>query len=221
MDLLLIFTVSLVPAALWVWFFYRQDRRDKEPIRLILAAFFAGMIAVVPAAFLEWPFRGLLINPPNLLIRLIVAVGVVGLVEEGAKLAATYLVAYRRPEFNQAVDGIIYAVTASLGFAALENAFYTAAFGYGVAPLRALITTLAHASFGGVAGLYLGLARVGSIGGVGVATGLFIAAVLHGVYDFLIIARLVHPIFAFLLIYLTYRFVAAQIRVLGETPPLR
>lgn len=222
MYLFVILVLSLVPGLLWVWFFYRQDRYDREPPRLILWTFFAGMIAVIPAALLEAPFRGILANPPNLLVRFLIAVFVIGLGEEGVKLLSVYLSAYRRTEFNEAVDGIIYAVTASLGFAAVENVLYTATFGLSVAPIRAIVTSLAHASFGGVAGLHLGLAKTRpNFGAPTVLRGLLFAAGLHGIYDFFIMARLVHPLFAFLLIYVTYRYVSNQIRILGESSPLR
>lgn len=217
MDALTVFGVSLVPGLLWVWFFYRQDR-EREPVRVILWTFFAGMLAVVPAALLEFPFRDVLANPPDLLVRLITAVAVIGIAEEGAKLLAVYFAAFRNRAFDQIQDGIIYGVTASLGFAALENLLYVTAFGLSVAPARAIVTSLAHASFGGIAGLYLGLAKVRPEHGLAtVLRGLGIAAGLHGIYDFLILARLVHPIVAIAMVYLSYRFVSAKIRQLNET----
>lgn len=221
MNPLVIFVISLVPGLLWVWFFYRQDR-EREPPSLILWTFFAGMLAVVPAALLEFPFRDILANPPNLATRLAVAFLVIGLAEEGAKILAVYLAAFRNREFNQVVDGIIYAVSASLGFAALENLLYTTTFGLSVAPARAVVTSLAHASFGGIAGLYLGLAKLRPGHGAGtVLRGLVIAAGLHGLYDFLIMARLVHPIFAIALVYFSYRFVSRKIRDLDEEALVR
>lgn len=222
MSFFWIFLISLVPGALWVWFFHRQDRYEKEPLHMLVITFVAGMIAVVPAAIWEAPFRELLIHPPNMFVRFLVAVLVVGLGEEAFKLLAVYFTAYRSDEMNEPADGIIYAVTASLGFASLENAFYTVSFGLAVAPVRALITTLAHASFGGVAGLYLGLAKTrDDVGAVDVLKGLGIAAFLHGFYDFLIIARLVHPIVAILIIYFTYRFVSGKLQALAERSPFR
>lgn len=213
---------SLLPGILWVWFFYRQDRYDKEPAHLVAITFLAGMAAVVPAALIELPFRSLLVEPQGLLARFLASFLIVGIGEEGVKLLAVCLTAYRHRAFNQAVDGIIYAVTASLGFAALENLFYALNFGIEVTPVRALVTTLAHASFGGVAGLYLGLAPRGSSRGLPmILRGLLTAALLHGVYDFLIIVRLVHPFLSLLLIAATYRFVARKIQELNSGRSLR
>ncbi len=214
MNILVLLLVSLVPGLLWVWFFYRQDR-EKEPKRIILITFVAGMVAIIPAALYELPFQHLLGGGTTpQLTQFLVAVFVVGLGEEGAKLLATYWAAFRRSAFNEPADGIIYAVTASLGFAALENLLYTFTFGLNVAPVRAVVTSLAHASFGGVAGLYLGLAKFREdVGLPQVLQGLGIAALLHGVYDYIIIAELVHPLVSLAIVYATYRYIAWKIRV--------
>lgn len=222
MYFLALVAASFLPGLIWVWFFYRQDQHDKEPVRLVLLTFVAGMIAIIPAALLEAPFRGYLTEPTNVLVRFLVALFIVGLGEEAFKLLAVIVTAFRNRAFNEPVDGIIYAVSASLGFAALENLFYTVTYGFEVAPVRAIVTTLAHASFGGVAGVFLGLARRSWYVDWGlVLRGLGIAALLHGIYDFLIIARLVHPFFALLIIFLTYRFVARKIRELQRRRVLR
>lgn len=205
--------VSLVPGVLWVWFFYRQDRYDKEPKQLIMYTFIAGMAAVIPAALIEMPFRHYLTTDSSLIVQLITAVVVVGLVEEGVKLLAASLVTMRHPAFNEPVDGIIYVVTASLGFAAVENLVYALTFGLAVLPVRSVVTSLAHASFGGISGLYLGMARCGvGEGRIFVLRGLAIAAVLHGVYDFLILGEVVHPIVSIAIVYGTYRFVSRKIQ---------
>lgn len=212
----LVFLASVVPGLLWVWFFYRQDRVEKEPPGLIAWTFAAGMLAVVPAALWEAPFRELLVNPPGPVYRFLASVFVVGFGEEGVKLLAAYLVAFRHRAFNEPADGIIYAATASLGFASLENVLYTLAFGLEIAPVRAVVTTLAHASFGGVAGLHLGLSlREPERRLALVAQGLALAALLHGLYDYLIIARLAHPLVALVIVYGSYRYVAAKLRALG------
>lgn len=222
MYFLTLLLVSFVPGLLWVWFFYRQDRYDKEPVRLVLLTFVSGMAAVVPAALLEAPFRGSMSETAPWPVRLLVALAVVGLGEEAVKLLAVIATAYSRRAFNEPVDGIIYAVSASLGFAALENLFYAAGYGLQVAPVRAVVTTLAHASFGGVAGLFLGLARRSWYTDWGlVLRGLSVAALLHGVYDFLLMARLGHPLVALAMVAVTYRFVASSIRRLQRRRNLR
>ena len=44
--------------------------------------------------------------------------------EELAKLGSVYLFAWRRPEFDERMDGIAYGARAGLGFALVENVAY-------------------------------------------------------------------------------------------------
>ena len=45
-------------------------------------------------------------------------------VEEGLKLSVLYYFVYKMKDFNEPMDGIVYGVTVSLGFATLENFYY-------------------------------------------------------------------------------------------------
>jgi len=127
-------------------------------------------------------------------------------------LAATYIAVFRSRHFDEVGDGILNAVTAALGFAAVENLFYTASFGLSVALVRAIITSLAHASFAGVFGFWLGSYRVGKASAVDVWRGYFMAAGLHALYDYMIMSRVVSPLFAIVLVYVVYRYVINKLR---------
>jgi RsiW-degrading membrane proteinase PrsW (M82 family) len=205
--------VSFFPGILWVWFFYRKDKYQPEPISLVMKAFVYGAISVFPAAFVEAPFRPFIAGEAPDIVRLfIVTTLVIGLVEEMAKFIAVRLAVYDRQEFNEVVDGIIYAVAAGLGFAAVENLFYSARFGITVGLFRAFITDLAHASFSGIVGYHLGLAKFhkGSTTLL-LGKGLAIAISLHGIYDFLIIQGLVPPAFGIIMVFATYFYLDRKI----------
>jgi len=198
---------------LWVWFFYRKDKYHPEPISLVARAFVYGAIAVFPAALLEAPFRPFIAGQvPGIGRLLVVTVLVIGLVEEMAKFIAVKVAVYDHAEFNEVVDGIIYSVAAGLGFAAVENLFYSVRFGIAVGLFRAFITDLAHASFSGIVGYHLGLAKFhkGNTTPV-LGKGLVIAIGLHGLYDFLIIAGLVPPAFGIIMVFATYFYLDAKI----------
>ncbi|NMB46312.1 MAG: PrsW family intramembrane metalloprotease [Firmicutes bacterium] len=193
MQLLLLITVSLLPSIGWAWFFREQDIYEKEPPRALLLTFFAGMLAVGPAILLEEPFR-VTMETGTMVSQVLIAFLVVGLGEESFKLLAVYLAAYRRVEFNEVIDGMVYAITGALGFAAVENLLYTLAFGIQIAPARALFSSLAHGAFSGLGGYHLGLARFASKGSTrDVISGLALAAFLHGLYNTLIMLKLVSP----------------------------
>lgn len=218
MNWLLLLTASLVPGVLWVWFFYRQDSREKEPIGLLILTFGLGIVAILPAAWLEMPFRDVLISPGNSLIRLVVMIVSVGLIEEASKLAAVYP-AYRSPEWNEPLDGIIYGSTAGLGFAAAENLLYALTFGFGVLPLRAVIASLAHASFSGLAGFYLAQVKMQGESRWVAVYGLLVAAALHGFYNFVVIDDAIPPALAIPLVYLVYRHLSTKIRAARANSP--
>ena len=45
--------VSILPGVLWLAFFYRQDRYEPEPKRVIVRVFLGGMLMVIPAGAFE------------------------------------------------------------------------------------------------------------------------------------------------------------------------
>lgn len=222
MDYFLLLVASLIPGILWVWFFYRQDRSEPEPRRLVIRAFIYGMAAVVPTALIEMPFGSLFRQPVNLAVLLLGTIFIVGLAEEYAKYLAVRLSVFSSTEFNEVMDGIIYAVAAGLGFAAVENLFYAINFGIKVVPIRGLITSLAHASFSGILGFYLGVAKVlPQYEKPLIRRGLTYAVVLHGFYDFLLLSRLLNPVYVVLLLLVVYRFLSSRIKRAGELSPFK
>jgi RsiW-degrading membrane proteinase PrsW (M82 family) len=94
-------------------------------------------------------------------------------------------------EFNHILDGVVYGVTISLGFATIENIWYGYQFStaYGSMQiillnisLRAVTAVPAHAILGGVMGYYLGKAKVRNSGAYAFG-GLLLAIFLHGLYN--------------------------------------
>jgi RsiW-degrading membrane proteinase PrsW (M82 family) len=211
LRLLFLIFISITPGALWVWYFARNER-NREPLGMLSRAFIAGTLSVIPAAILERPLRPLLTEPTHFATNALFALLAIGLIEEGVKLAAAYFATFQSHHFDEVGDGIVYAVTEALGFAAIDNLFYTATFGVGVAVVRAVITSLAHASFAGVFGFWLGLYKLGRAGVSDLWRGFLIAAGLHSLYDFVIMSRIVSPIFAIVLVYVVYRYVVGKLR---------
>ncbi len=221
MRLVTVYAVSLLPALAWAWFFRERDLYEKEPLGALMWTFLTGMLAVAPAILLEEPFRAMM-ETGSVLSRILIAFLVVGLGEEALKLLAVYVSAYRRVEFTEVIDGMIYSITAALGFAAVENTLYILAFGIRIAPARALISSLAHGAFSGVGGYHLGLARFSSRDGIReVVIGLVLAAFLHGVYNTLITLRLLSPLSVILLTGILYWLVSSRLRQAASLSPFR
>lgn len=204
-----LFLVSILPGILWVIYFYRQDRNNPEPLKLIIRDFSWGFLLVFPAGILESPFaRWLTAGTPPLQLFL-ACIFAVGFIEEGLKSYAVYRLHYGHPDFDEAIDGIIYGVTLGLGFATFENLFYTILYGYQVGLTRAFLTTLAHGAFTGIFGSYLSRGMKAGKKGI-IWTGFFLVAFLHGLYDFLVISGYLN-FFTSIIIILLLQFYLARL----------
>ncbi|MBU7031563.1 MAG: PrsW family intramembrane metalloprotease [Theionarchaea archaeon] len=170
--------LAFAPGIFWMWFFWRKDTYDREPLRLLLRTFILGAAVVVPVAGVEELF---------VFGEGIIAMMMVGIFEETAKFLPVVLYVYKRPEFDEVMDGIIYATAASLGFASLENLFYILSFGPSVMIGRAILSTLGHVLFSSFWGYSLGLKKI--TGKNTVLVGLIGASVAHGIYNIVLMAQ--------------------------------
>ena len=119
MQLLLI---TILPSILIVLFFVKSDR-FKEPTKEIIKVFFLGILITIPAYFLN-TYLSEIWYSTNASEGLISSFLTAAPVEEGLKLSVLYFFVYKMKDFNEPVDGIVYGVTVSLGFATLENIYY-------------------------------------------------------------------------------------------------
>ena len=120
MDLSLgyLLILGFAPAVFWLWYFYVKDRYAPEPRSWILRIFALGMLSTIPIAIIEALIGSLF--PSDFFLAVVVA----PVVEEVGKFLVVFLFVFRRPVFDEPIDGIVYAVAAALGFAALENFVY-------------------------------------------------------------------------------------------------
>ncbi len=205
MRFIFLFIASIGPGLVWLWLFYRQDRYEPEPVRKILKVFLAGILLVIPAGLLEQIWRGQIedsIRSANWVSFLGLAFLVIALIEEALKSVALIWMTSKSHELNEPVDGAIYGITMGLGFASLENLLWANLYGFGVAMLRAVVTTLAHASFTGWMGYYISKYKLESNHDMTMLwKGFLVALVTHGAYDFLLfLSNPLTSLLAFLLI---------------------
>ena len=177
---LLLLALAVAPAAVLLKYVLIKDKYEPEPLRLVAKTFFLGSLSTLAALVLEFVF-----NVPIPFLRQFVSVA---LIEEGLKLLVVWFAAYRSPHFNEVMDGIVYGVAASLGFATVENIVYVFGGGVGTAIVRAFLSVPSHAAYGGIMGYYLGLAKYSRQQGHNnermlIVKGLLFAVVLHGAFD--------------------------------------
>lgn len=189
--------VPLVVSLAWLLFVRRFDRARPEPWWLVLSTFALGGVAVIPAlafqlacaATTPWLDPSLVTlggQAWSLPIALPVYALVVGFSEEVSKFGATRWLAGRRPEFDEPVDGIVYACAAALGFAAVENVKYFALgrMSGALIAVRSFMTVPAHMFFSAIWGFALGRSLVSRRSRV--APFLAVSAVVHGTFDALV-----------------------------------
>lgn len=184
MSSLYLLALALAPGLVIAIYIYLQDRYEREPIKLLLKFFVLGMLSTIPAIFIEQYGMSFFKGADTVTSHLITAFIVVGLTEEACKFFFVTR-AYRRPEFNEPFDGIVYSVMVSLGFATLENVMYVFQFGETTAWLRMFTAVPAHAANAIIMGYFFGLAKFRKEHETRLMlTALFWATMFHGAYDF-------------------------------------
>ena len=120
MQLLL---ATILPSILIILFFVYSDK-FKEPRSEIIKVFIYGILITIPAYFLNTFLSNFFYENTRVGEGLISSFLTAAPVEEGLKLFVLYYFVYKMKDFNEPVDGIVYGVTVSLGFATLENIYY-------------------------------------------------------------------------------------------------
>lgn len=182
--------LSTVPALLWLAFFYAQDRLEPEPKQNLFGVFFLGglLAAAIGQPVIREIFHVQDWMTESWWTQLLASILIVGFVQEFLKFAAVRFSVYNSAEFDERVDGVIYAVAAGLGYATVLNYGYVVEHGgvdLGVGVMTVTINALAQASFAGITGYFLGQAKFETTPAYWLPLGLTIAAVLNGLFFFL------------------------------------
>lgn len=180
---------GFLPALFWLWFWLRQDTAKPEPRALLITSFIAGAL-VVPIALPLQQFAMDRFSGDNLIFTWVI-------IEEILKYSAALIVVLWHKAVDEPIDCIIYMITIALGFSALENALFI------FTPLangdvmqsiltgkfRFLGATLLHVLASGTVGAAMAFAFYKkSIIKITFATlGLFLAIILHALFNFFII----------------------------------
>jgi RsiW-degrading membrane proteinase PrsW (M82 family) len=182
--------IAVAPGIAIIFFIYFRDKKEKEPIRLLWICFLLGVLSIIPAAIYEFLFNliGFKENH-NLTKTLFYAFGVVAFAEELSKFFILRIFIYRKPAFNEPFDGIVYSIMVSMGFATIENIFYVLSGGIQVGLLRMFTSVPLHAACAVFMGYYLGNAKFSKSPVFFMLTGILIAIVIHGLFDFFLIQQ--------------------------------
>lgn len=204
MNLLKIAVAPVVAVCIYI---FVRDKYEKEPIALVLTGLLYGVIITAPIVFVENIIAGGN-TAVGLKHALYTSFLVASLVEEGFKYLILYFLIWRNKEFNEKMDGIVYAVFISIGFAGVENLLYVfnpVLGGVKTAIGRAILSVPGHALFGVSMGYYFARAKFEKENKLRFMLLAFtVPFLLHGIYDTILLAKLPYyfPIFLCFIVYL-------------------
>ena len=184
--------LAIAPVATIILWIYLKDKYDKEPVITLSKFFILGILVSALAIYVE-----------ELLIKLntfskigymiYISFIVAGLTEEGLKALILITNLLREKNFNEKLDGIIYSVFLSLGFATVENIIYilfedpTSVFQVSI--IRAIISIPAHMMFAIIMGYYISKYKFNSSKykpKTYLIISIIVPILLHGIFDFIL-----------------------------------
>ena len=189
MNYFFLIVLAILPSFIWLLFYLRKDAHP-ESNRMILKVFIWGMLAALPAVFIQLGFFDLSFPP---LVNVFIGVA---LVEESLKYLVVRQKVLTSSELDEPLDIQLYMIIAALGFAALENIlkfFSPDIFNLGLAETLVVAgfifisSTFLHALVSGMLGYFLALScsepkKKWHL----LILGFSLATVWHGLYNFAI-----------------------------------
>ena len=178
---------AVAPVFAVIIYIYIKDKHEKEPKQLLVYNFlFGAIISILVTTILYFLFGTIFpaFKEKSIFEQFVKAFFMVGLIEEFSKYIIVRYYAQPKDAFNEPFDGIVYAVMVSMGFAVTENIFYVLEGGFSTALARAFTAVPAHATFAVLMGYFMGKAKFSDNRMILNLTGLVLAIVFHGAYDF-------------------------------------
>ncbi len=197
MQRLLLVLPIVVPVFFWAAYHYHKDRHLPEPPQNLLLCFGLGLLAagVSKAMYLGLEplglrFDAVALAADNAAGLLAYAMLAIGPIEDLSKLLPFVMVVIWLREFDEPLDGIIYASFIGLGYAFAENLHYLDFLQPLEAIARGFASPVIHILFASIWAHWITRARLErrSMWLPG-AAGLVISSLLHGAYDFLVLLQ--------------------------------
>ena len=179
--------LALLPGLLWLSYFFYVGRTRSGLAVNVVAVFLWGCASTLPASIPGLFFTSTHLAMETPFWATVKSFLVIAPVEELCKLFAVWIAVYRKPDFREPVDGLIFAATAALGFASVENVRYMVELGADSYLRRLVFATPAHVMFSATWGYAMGLARFSKDRELTILLkGLGASILLHGTYNTLV-----------------------------------
>lgn len=188
--MLKVIALAVLPAFILMYYTYQQDKLQREPVKNLVKAFFFGWLSVLASLCISIPSMSLGLFPSEIHTMgdaFRTAFFGAAIPEETAKLFLLWLFLRRCKDFDERMDGIVYAVCVGMGFAAFENIEYLFASGSewvttGIG--RSLTAIPGHFAFAVIMGYYYSLNHFDKYRAPLAGLKMWLYPVLaHGIYD--------------------------------------
>ncbi len=189
MENWMILAAALAPAVILLYYIYRKDKFQQEPVKELLKAFGYGVLSVFVSLAISLPLGafGFYVDDP-FTFGGAVADSFFGaaIPEEIAKFLMFWLLIRKSRYFDEHMDGIVYASCVALGFAGLENILYLFSSEDWVSTgiMRAIFAVPGHFFNGILMGYYYSLVRFDPLSPRRNRYLILIAPIMaHGIYN--------------------------------------
>lgn len=142
----LLLMLAALPVFALMLFVYINAGKRKISIKLVILLGVMGGISTIPAAIIEHVGGAGLarMHMSSELKTLIELFLIVGVIEELGKYLSLVFLTWKHPNFQHSYSAIVYSVSASLGFALVENILYVLLGGAAVGVVRAFTAVPLH-----------------------------------------------------------------------------
>ena len=182
--------ITIAPSIVILCYFFLSDK-FKEPKKTVALVFILGVLICFPAGILNTFMTDNFGNADDINDLTYSFFGPAW-TEEILKFLILYMIVLRRNEFNERMDGIVYGVVASLGFATYENYDYVFRLAeiWEIAPeqmaiWRSYTAVPMHGLNGCIMGFYFGMYAF-SADRKYLYRSLYIPYILHGSYNYFV-----------------------------------
>lgn len=186
MEYLKYLSLAIPPVIALLIYFYLKYKFGKQPYPLLFKSFLWGMVSIglvlivqVLASYFELDRLG------NIRRILFYSLVIMAFFSELAKFFFLKGFLYPKEDFKSPVDGIIYAVMISMGFATMNNILSLINIpNLDVNLINAFTSGPANVIFGVLMGFFIGMGKLRKIRFVDSMTGLGAAVLFHALYGF-------------------------------------
>lgn len=196
--------LAIAPVTIFLSFIYIKDKYEKEPLILLGLGVLYGLFLVAPVIQIDLALLESQWNDkfPALFQAFITSAGN----EEGLKWIFMFFLIYKNPNFNEPVDGIVYAVFISLGFAMGENVIYVyneELGGIETALMRCITSVPAHMMFAISMGYYFAKWRYLKEGVINLFLSFLAPWSFHGFYNYILLSE-INTCISYLVVFVPY-----------------